>query len=93
MTHASVPADERAKLGIGDNLIRLSVGIEDIEDIIEDLEQALKKAVSHVSILFPIDIIGYFSKFILNYVNFYIYFEFNYLNNTHWSVKFIFGVA
>lgn len=46
MTHASVPADERAALGITDNLIRLSVGIEDIEDIIEDLEQALKKAVS-----------------------------------------------
>jgi hypothetical protein len=45
MTHASVPADERAKIGITDNLIRLSVGIEDKEDLIHDLDQALKKAV------------------------------------------------
>jgi cystathionine gamma-lyase len=41
MTHASVPERERAKLGINDQLIRLSVGIEAIEDLIEDLEQAL----------------------------------------------------
>ena len=41
MTHASVPAEERAALGISDQLIRLSVGIEATEDLIEDLEQAL----------------------------------------------------
>jgi cystathionine gamma-lyase len=41
MTHASVPADIRARLGIADGLIRLSVGIEDVEDLIADLEQAL----------------------------------------------------
>ncbi|WP_139491587.1 methionine gamma-lyase [Brevibacillus dissolubilis] len=41
MTHSVVPADERAKMGISDGLIRLSVGIEDVEDIIADLEQAL----------------------------------------------------
>jgi len=41
MTHASVPADTRASLGISDQLIRLSVGIEDVDDLIEDLEQAL----------------------------------------------------
>lgn len=41
MTHASVPAETRAKLGISDNLVRLSVGIEDIDDILADLEQAL----------------------------------------------------
>jgi cystathionine gamma-lyase len=41
MTHASVPADTRAALGISDQLIRLSVGIEAVEDLIEDLEQAL----------------------------------------------------
>lgn len=41
MTHASVPAEERQKLGITDSLIRLSVGIEDIEDLISDLEKAL----------------------------------------------------
>ena len=41
MTHASVPAAERAKLGIDDTLIRLSVGIEDCDDLLADLEQAL----------------------------------------------------
>lgn len=41
MTHASVPAEVRAELGISDTLIRLSVGIEDLADIIADLEQAL----------------------------------------------------
>lgn len=41
MTHASVPAETRQKLGITDGLVRVSVGIEDIEDIIEDLDQAL----------------------------------------------------
>ena len=41
MTHASVPKERRVALGIDDNLIRLSVGIEHIDDIIEDLEGAL----------------------------------------------------
>lgn len=41
MTHASVPKELREKLGITENLVRLSVGIEDIEDLISDLEQAL----------------------------------------------------
>jgi cystathionine gamma-lyase len=41
MTHASVPADKRKALGISDRLIRLSVGIEDVDDLIEDLDQAL----------------------------------------------------
>jgi len=41
MTHASVPSSERAKLGISDTLIRLSVGIEDVDDLIADLDQAL----------------------------------------------------
>ncbi|MEO0580356.1 MAG: PLP-dependent transferase, partial [Pseudomonadota bacterium] len=41
MTHASVPAEARAKLGIGDQLIRLSVGIEDVADLIDDLDAAL----------------------------------------------------
>lgn len=40
MTHASVPADKRKELGIDDSLIRLSVGIEDIDDLINDLEKA-----------------------------------------------------
>jgi cystathionine gamma-lyase len=41
MTHASVPPELRAKLGISDTLVRLSVGIEDTDDLIADLEQAL----------------------------------------------------
>lgn len=43
MTHASVPPEERASLGITDGLVRISVGIEDVEDIIADLDQALDK--------------------------------------------------
>ena len=41
MTHASIPKEERAKAGLKDTLIRLSVGIEDVEDLIEDLKQAI----------------------------------------------------
>ncbi|GAB4472487.1 MAG: cystathionine gamma-synthase [Burkholderiaceae bacterium] len=41
MTHASVPAEVRAQLGIGDALVRLSVGVEDVADLIDDLDQAL----------------------------------------------------
>jgi cystathionine beta-lyase/cystathionine gamma-synthase len=41
MTHASVPAERRAAIGITDGMIRISVGIEDIEDLKEDLDQAL----------------------------------------------------
>ncbi|GAB5497309.1 MAG: cystathionine gamma-synthase [Phycisphaerales bacterium] len=41
MTHASVPPEQREQLGISDGLVRLSVGIEDVEDLIEDLDQAL----------------------------------------------------
>jgi len=44
MTHASIPADIRRKLGIADGLIRLSVGIENVDDLMGDLEQALKIA-------------------------------------------------
>jgi len=43
MTHASVPEPERIRLGITDGLVRVSVGIEDVEDIIADLDQALSK--------------------------------------------------
>lgn len=42
MTHASIPAERRAELGIVDGLVRISVGIEDVEDLLEDLEQALQ---------------------------------------------------
>jgi cystathionine beta-lyase/cystathionine gamma-synthase len=41
MTHASIPKEEREKSGVVDSLIRLSVGVEDVEDLIADLEQAL----------------------------------------------------
>jgi cystathionine beta-lyase len=43
MTHASVPLEERLKNGLTDSLIRLSIGIEDGEDLIDDLTQALSK--------------------------------------------------
>ncbi|OAB80377.1 trans-sulfuration enzyme family protein [Cochleicola gelatinilyticus] len=41
MTHASIPKEEREKIGVVDSLIRLSVGVEDAEDLIEDLKQAI----------------------------------------------------
>jgi cystathionine gamma-lyase len=44
MTHASIPKEVREQLGIYDNLIRLSVGIEDCEDLIADLDKAFSKA-------------------------------------------------
>jgi cystathionine beta-lyase/cystathionine gamma-synthase len=43
MTHASVPPEERQRLGITDGLVRISVGIEDVEDLLADLDQALAK--------------------------------------------------
>jgi len=42
MTHSSIPKEDREKTGVTDSLIRLSVGVEDAEDIIDDLRQALK---------------------------------------------------
>jgi cystathionine gamma-lyase len=45
MTHASIEEKERVALGVTDNLIRISVGLENVEDIISDLDQALKAAV------------------------------------------------
>ncbi|TMC87988.1 MAG: cystathionine gamma-synthase [Chloroflexi bacterium] len=44
MTHASVPAAERKRVGVGDGLIRLSIGVEDAADLVADLEQALASA-------------------------------------------------
>jgi cystathionine gamma-lyase len=44
MTHASLPAAQREALGISDSLLRLSVGVEDVDDLREDLEQALATA-------------------------------------------------
>jgi cystathionine gamma-lyase len=41
MTHATIPSEVRTRLGIGDSLVRLSVGVEDVEDLREDLSQAL----------------------------------------------------
>ena len=43
MTHASVLPETRARLGITDGLVRISVGLEDVDDIIADLDQALGK--------------------------------------------------
>ncbi len=44
MTHASVPPENRKSLGIDDSLIRISVGVEDVKDLISDLEKALAHA-------------------------------------------------
>ena len=41
MTHASIPKEEREKSGVVDSLIRLSVGIEDADDLISDLDKAM----------------------------------------------------
>ena len=43
MTHAAIPAEEREITGVVDSLIRLSVGVEDVTDLLDDLTQALKK--------------------------------------------------
>ena len=43
MTHAAIPKKDREAAGIVDSLIRLSIGIEDAQDLIDDLEQALEK--------------------------------------------------
>ena len=43
MTHATIPPEQRARLGIGDTLVRLSVGVEDVEDLREDLARALAR--------------------------------------------------
>lgn len=43
MTHASIPKEERIKNGLSDSLIRLSIGVEDVEDLMADLSQALEK--------------------------------------------------
>jgi len=47
MTHGSIPAAERKALGIGLDLIRLSVGVEDVEDLLDDIQQALRYAVGN----------------------------------------------
>ncbi|KAF9479850.1 hypothetical protein BDN70DRAFT_981821 [Pholiota conissans] len=44
MTHGSIPSADRALLGIGDNLVRLSVGVEEVEDLVEDVLQAVRAA-------------------------------------------------
>jgi cystathionine beta-lyase len=43
MTHKSIPTDRRKDAGVADSLIRLSVGLEDVKDLIKDIEQALTK--------------------------------------------------
>jgi cystathionine beta-lyase/cystathionine gamma-synthase len=44
MTHGSVPLEVREKIGLTDSLIRMSIGIEHVDDLIQDLAQALAKA-------------------------------------------------
>ncbi len=49
MTHSTYTPEERAEHDISDGLIRLSVGLEEVEDILADLEQALRPAVKHAA--------------------------------------------
>lgn len=49
MTHKSIPADKRRAAGVADSLIRLSVGLEEVDDLIHDIEQALNKAQTFVA--------------------------------------------
>ena len=42
MTHASIPLEERKKSGLVESLLRLSVGVEDVDDLIDDLSNAIK---------------------------------------------------
>jgi cystathionine gamma-lyase len=44
MTHASVPIEQRQRSGVSDGLLRLSVGLENVDDLIEDLERGLQNA-------------------------------------------------
>lgn len=50
MTHASVPAEQRAELGINDNFIRMSIGLENADDLLNDISNALNIAVSSFKI-------------------------------------------
>jgi len=43
-SHRSMPLEDREAIGIGDDLVRVSIGIEDAEDIVADLDQAIRKA-------------------------------------------------
>ncbi len=45
MTHRLIPIEQRNELGIKDNFLRMSIGLENADDLIKDLDQALKKAV------------------------------------------------
>src|SRR5260221_14230820 len=49
MTHASIPPEERQRIGVTDGLVRISVGLEDVEDIIADLKHALRKRINFSS--------------------------------------------
>jgi cystathionine beta-lyase/cystathionine gamma-synthase len=44
MTHSSVPSEERRRIGLREGLLRLSVGIEDLDDLLADLDEALHRA-------------------------------------------------
>ena len=50
MTHKSIPAEKRRAAGVSDSLIRLSIGLEETEDLIQDLDQTFQKITSHPSV-------------------------------------------
>ena len=51
MTHKSIPTEQRRSAGVADSLIRLSVGLENVEDLIADIEQAIEKISATKSLL------------------------------------------
>ena len=53
MTHKSIPAEKRRAAGVADSLIRLSVGLEEVEDLIADLEQAFAKLKTEKKVFEP----------------------------------------
>lgn len=74
MTHASVPKEQREEIGIADNLIRLSVGLEEEDDLIADLDKALKTAVSNFILFsftakFSYEVLQKVSDFIFSHQN------------------------
>lgn len=74
LSHASFPVEERKRMGITDNLVRLSVGLEDVNDIIADLDLALRSAVSvfyHESMTCPTTVTYLVS--VGEIINYYVY--------------------
>lgn len=66
MTHASVPAEQRAELGINDNFIRMSIGLENADDLLNDINNALNIAVRSLKIIYLFVLVEiYFQNYLI----------------------------